>query len=141
MANFVQNLSYYIFLTKVTMPRVKKTPVAKVVPDQPVSIDATQPVDSVPAVEPAAEFAVGMLPPVEEEKLEKPKSTRARKPKPCERCDERRRREREYARASRQRVKGSKAGSEADSAKDSLVVVETEAPTDPATQTAPMAGE
>ena len=123
------------------MPRVKKTPVAKVVPDQPVSIDTTQAVDSVPAVEPAAEFAVGMLPPAEEEKLEKPKSTRARKPKPCERCDERRRREREYARASRQRVKGSKAGSEADSAKDSLVVVETEAPADPIPQTAPMASE
>jgi len=118
------------------MPRVKKTPVAKVVPDQPASIDATQPVDSAPA----AEFAVGTLPPVEEEKLEKPKSTRARKPKPCDRCDERRRREREYARASRQRVKGSKAGSEADSAKDSLVVVE-EAPTDPIPQAAPVASE
>jgi len=131
----VQNLSLLFLLTKVTMPRVKKTPVAKVVPDQPVSIDATQPVDSAPA----AEFAVGTLPPVEEEKLEKPKSTRARKPKPCDRCDERRRREREYARASRQRVKGSKAGSEADSAKDSLVVVE--APTDPIPQAAPVAGE
>ena len=119
------------------MPRVKKTPVAKVAQDQPASIDATQPVDPAPA----AEFAVGTLPPVEEEKPEKPKSTRARKPKPCDRCDERRRREREYARASRQRVKGSKAGSEADSAKDSLVVVETEAPTDPIPQAAPMAGE
>ena len=119
------------------MPRVKKTPFAKVAQDQPVSIDSTQPVDPAPA----AEFAVGTLPPVEGEKLEKPKSTRARKPKPCDRCDERRRREREYARASRQRVKGVKAGSEADSAKDSLVVVETEAPTDPIPQAAPMAGE
>jgi len=125
------------------MPRIKKTPVAKVVPDQPVSIDATQPVDSAPAVEPAVEFAVGTLPPVEEEKPEKPKSTRARKPKPCERCDERRRREREYARASRQRVKGKGSGGSegsGDAVKDSLVVVET-APSDPAAETAPMAGE
>ena len=38
-----------------------------------------------------------------------------RKPKPCEKCDERRKREREYARASRVRAKLSKpAGDEAE---------------------------
>lgn len=35
----------------------------------------------------------------------KPKQKGARKPKPCTRCDERRKREREYARASRVRAK------------------------------------
>ena len=40
----------------------------------------------------------------------KPKPKGARKPKPCVRCDERRKREREYARASRVRAKLTKDG-------------------------------
>jgi hypothetical protein len=40
----------------------------------------------------------------------KPKQKGARKPKPCVRCDERRKREREYARASRVRAKLTKDG-------------------------------
>jgi hypothetical protein len=105
------------------MPRAKKTLVAKVAPDQPTSSDAALPVDATPAT-PATEFAVGTLPPAEEEKVEKPKSTRARKPKPCERCDERRRREREYARASRQRGKGAKPASHDDAVKGEVVIEE-----------------
>jgi len=86
------------------MPRAK----AHVKEDQPKVVDAPVKVESTPTE--GELFSPGVAPPVvvEDAKVEKPKQARARKPKPCERCDERRRREREYARASRQRTKVTK---------------------------------
>jgi len=83
------------------MPRAK----AHVKKDQPKVVDEPVKVESTPTE--VELFSPGVAPPVlvEDAKVEKPKQVRARKPKPCERCDERRRREREYARASRQRTK------------------------------------
>jgi len=85
------------------MPRAK----AHVKKDQPKVVDEPVKVESTPTE--GELFSPGVALPVvvvvEDAKVEKPKQVRARKPKPCERCDERRRREREYARASRQRTK------------------------------------
>lgn len=99
------------------MPRRRETIVESVVADVPTSSDA---VDAVLTTEPITEsttidekkdgFEIGAAPnadPVDDSKG-KPKKG-ARKPKPCVRCDERRKREREYARASRIRAKLSKA--------------------------------
>jgi hypothetical protein len=80
----------------------------KVVSDEPTQVDA-------PVAAVAESFEVGTAPAVVagDEKPKKPKA--ARKPKPCVRCDERRKREREYARVSRQRAKSS---SSPDASKD-----------------------
>jgi len=100
------------------MPRAKQTKAKSVPADVPTSDDA------VPAVVPEAEaplgdvFEPGTAPStssVDEEGKSKPKKS-TRKPKPCTRCDERRKREREYARASRVRSKLAKAPAVADGA-------------------------
>jgi len=78
------------------------------------------------------EFAVGTAEPTTGvESPLKPKSTRARKTKPCDRCDERRRREREYARASRQRVKGASVEKGAEGAAAELSPCDAAAATTP----------
>ena len=84
--------------------------------DEPVKVEST-PTEG-------ALFSPGVAVPVvvvEDAKVEKPKQVRARKPKPCERCDERRRREREYARASRQRTKLTKPAKAEDSSTEAPV--------------------
>ena len=108
------------------MPRAKQTKAKSVSADVPTSDDAA------PVVVPAAEaplgdvFEPGTAPStssVDEEGKSKPKKS-TRKPKPCtrcderrkRRCDERRKREREYARASRVRTKLAKAPAVADGA-------------------------
>jgi hypothetical protein len=88
------------------MPRVKPTRVAKKATEQTMSDDAGAPpvaaVEGAVEAESAAEFAEGCAP-APEAAPAKPKSSR--KPKPCKRCDERREREREYARLSRVRAR------------------------------------
>jgi hypothetical protein len=100
------------------MPRAKQTKAKSVPADAPTSDDA------VPVVVHEAEaplgdvFEPGTAPStssVDEEGKSKPKKS-TRKPKPCTRCDERRKREREYARASRVRTKLAKAPAVADGA-------------------------
>jgi len=94
------------------MPRSKQTKDKSVSSDAPTSDDA---VATVPAVEaPIGDiFEPGTAAPAEpaEDAKSKPKKG-SRKPKPCVRCDERRKREREYARASRVRSKIAKASGE-----------------------------
>jgi hypothetical protein len=84
--------------------------VTKVVPVESTQVDA-------PTVEVAVlTFEAGTAPPAVVAGDDKPKKPKAaRKPKPCSRCDERRKREREYARVSRQRAK---TGPSADASKD-----------------------
>ena len=100
------------FLTFVKMPRVKPTAVKSVSEDVPTSDDSSS---AVAVTEPASVeckpegFEIGTTQPPDpaDEGKSKPKKG-TRKPKPCVRCDERRKREREYARASRVRAKLSK---------------------------------
>jgi len=87
------------------MARAKPTRPQRIVPDQPTSTDTLPPIDDSAVRVELDAFAVGTPPAAEEVKTKKPK---ARKPKACERCDERRAREREYARASRLRAKATK---------------------------------
>jgi hypothetical protein len=94
------------------MPRAKQTKDKSVPSDAPTSDDAAA---AVPAVEaPIGDiFEPGTAAPAEpvEDAKSKPKKG-SRKPKPCVRCDERRKREREYARASRVRSKLAKTSGE-----------------------------
>ena len=84
------------------MPRAKATRVDKVAVDQSMSGDVeTLPVFSVGVEDPKVEVG-------SDEQLKKPKAKSTRKPKPCERCEERRKREREYARSSRMRAKSAR---------------------------------
>ena len=88
------------------MPRVKPTRVAKKATESLMSDDAgALPVAAAEgeSAAPAAEFAEGCAPVEAGAAPVKPKSSR--KPKPCKRCDERREREREYARLSRVRAR------------------------------------
>ena len=83
------------------MPRVKQSK-PKHTPSEATSTDP------VVAVGEAAVFASGVPdapePPAAGEAVEvKPKKTRTVKPRPCQRCEERRARERQYAKSSRLR--------------------------------------
>jgi hypothetical protein len=86
------------------MPRSKQTKT----PDLPTSDDvqaSVADVDESTQAPGGGDFAVGVAE-VEPAVEVKPKAKKGlRKPKPCVRCDERRKREREYARASRVRAK------------------------------------
>jgi len=84
------------------MPRVKQSK-PKHIPSEATSTDP-----AVATLEPTGEaFAPGepdvAQPPAASEA--KPKKTRVVKPKPCQRCEERRARERQYAKSSRLRLR------------------------------------
>lgn len=85
------------------MPRVKQSKPTQI-KSQETCGDATAPVAPM-------EFAVGVAEVVADagvQSPEKPKKARVAKVKPCVRCEERRARERDYAKISRQRARASK---------------------------------
>jgi hypothetical protein len=89
------------------MPRVKQSN-PKRVPRKETSTDAELSAVT-PAVEgasdPVSEFAVGVDGTSQKPAKVGPKKARVVKPKPCVRCEERRARERQYAKSSRLRLR------------------------------------
>ena len=114
------------------MPRASKK-----VPVVVVSSDSAKMSDTIPSTEAAVEgalpvdaadssFAVGAKEAVEGKKLKSPKASR--RAKTCDRCDERRKREREYARVSRDRARCAKQSAKAGAESGDVVSSE---PVDP----------
>lgn len=99
------------------MPRASKK-----VPVVAVSSDSAKMSDTIPSTEAVVEgalsvdaaglsFAVGVKEAVGDKKPKSPKASR--RAKTCDRCDERRKREREYARVSRDRARSAKQSAKA----------------------------
>jgi hypothetical protein len=85
------------------MPRVKQS--------KPTQIKSQETCGDAPVAAAPMEFAVGVAEVVADAavpQVEKPKKARVAKVKPCVRCEERRARERDYAKISRQRARASK---------------------------------
>ena len=83
------------------MPRVKQRK-PKHIPSEATSTDPAAAATEAPAFAPGVADAAE---PVPAEGAAKPKKPRVVKPKPCQRCEDRRARERQYAKSSRLRLR------------------------------------